>query len=86
MPTISVFYGITIAMYWNEHGYPHFHATYGEYEAVVLIDELHLASGYLPSRVLALVTEWAELHREELRLNWHRCRYGQSPLNIPPLP
>lgn len=26
MPTISVFYGIVIEMYWREHGPPHFHA------------------------------------------------------------
>jgi hypothetical protein len=32
MPTISVFYGIIIQMFWDEHAPPHFHATYGEYE------------------------------------------------------
>lgn len=35
MPTISMFYGIIIRMY-NTNGYnpPHFHAFYGEEEAV----------------------------------------------------
>jgi hypothetical protein len=30
MPRISSFYGIVIAMYYREHGVPHFHALYGE--------------------------------------------------------
>lgn len=29
MPTISMFRGIKISMYWNDHMPPHFHATYG---------------------------------------------------------
>ena len=35
MPTISLFYGIVIQMYWRDHGPPHFHALYGEHEALV---------------------------------------------------
>ena len=29
MPTISMFRGIKITMYWADHMPPHFHATYG---------------------------------------------------------
>lgn len=29
MPEISRFYGIVIAMYYNDHDPPHFHARYG---------------------------------------------------------
>jgi hypothetical protein len=29
MPRISDLYGIVIAMYWNDHAPPHFHAIYG---------------------------------------------------------
>ena len=36
MPAISVFYGILVQMYWNDHAPPHFHALYAEEE--VLID------------------------------------------------
>jgi len=35
MPIISQFYGIVIAMYWNDHSPPHFHAKYGEQEIIV---------------------------------------------------
>ena len=35
MPTISMFYGIAIRMYFapDEHNPPHFHAYYGEHQA-----------------------------------------------------
>jgi hypothetical protein len=34
-PTISQFFGIVIQMFWREHAPPHFHALYGEYEALI---------------------------------------------------
>ena len=37
MPTISQFFGIIIQMFWNEHAPPHFHAQYGEHEAIINI-------------------------------------------------
>lgn len=33
MPTISIFYGIAIRMYYQDHAPPHFHAVYAEQEA-----------------------------------------------------
>ncbi|MGH2796839.1 MAG: hypothetical protein ACRDLO_16010 [Solirubrobacterales bacterium] len=30
MPTISRFFGIMIAMFFDDHGYPHFHARHAE--------------------------------------------------------
>ena len=54
MPTISMFYGIIIHMYIRgEHNPPHFHALYGEYEAVVDIQKLEVIDGRLPRRALA---------------------------------
>ncbi len=37
MPVISRFLGIIIAMYWDDHAPPHFHAKYAEYEVTVNI-------------------------------------------------
>ena len=34
MPVITRFYGILIKMYFREHGSPHFHAVYNEYNGV----------------------------------------------------
>ena len=37
MPCVSRFYGISISIYFRDHAPPHFHAFYGEFEAVVEI-------------------------------------------------
>ena len=37
MPTISLFHGIKITMYYNDHKPPHFHATYAGNTAIVSI-------------------------------------------------
>jgi hypothetical protein len=39
MPVVSRFLGIVIAMYWNDHSPPHFHAKYGEYEIKVFLED-----------------------------------------------
>ena len=49
-------------MDYRDHAPPHFHAVYGEYEATITIGELEVLSGYLPTRALRLVIEWARLH------------------------
>ena len=85
MPEISRFLGIVIAMYYKEHGVPHFHAKYGEFRGALSIEDLKLIEGSLPKRVRSLVLEWAFEHREELAENWDLAREGK-PLNpIPPL-
>ncbi len=70
MPVISSFYGILIYMYWNEHSPPHFHAKYGEYEALISIRNFSLLEGKLPPKALALVVEWTSIHQDELLKNW----------------
>ena len=35
MPTLSTFYGIAIRMYFRDHVPPHFHALYGDDEALM---------------------------------------------------
>ncbi len=85
MPTISVFYGILIQMFWLDHDPPHFHALYAEHEAVIEIRSLKVIRGSLPRRALVLVREWAQEHRDELLENWERCRRNESPRKITPL-
>lgn len=57
-------------MYFNDHNPPHFHVRYENFRAILGIEPLELRDGELPSRVLGLVMEWAELHRSELAANW----------------
>ncbi len=85
MPEVSRFFGIIIRLYWNDHEPPHFHAIYGEHEALVEIETLAIYRGHLPRRALALVLEWAVLHREELREDWRRARAMEPILPIEPL-
>ena len=73
-------------MYHREHGVPHFHAVYGEHEAVVAIRGLRVLEGWLPQRALALVRAWGKLHGEELGRDWELAQ-GRRPLRqIAPLP
>jgi hypothetical protein len=85
MPTISVFFGIVIQMFWKEHGPPHFHALYAEYEALIEIRTLEVLQGSLPKRALAMVLEWAAGHRRKLLENWDRCGRMETPERIEPL-
>lgn len=85
MPTISMFFGILIQMHWREHAPPHFHALYGEYEALIDIRTLEIISGNIPKRALALVLEWAQAHRNELMEDWELCEHNQNPKKIQPL-
>ncbi len=86
MPRVSDFYGITISLYFQDHNPPHFHATYGEFEATLLIETGDRLSGALPSRALALVLDWLALHRVEVRENWVRARQQLPLTRIAPLP
>jgi hypothetical protein len=84
MPQISRFFGITISMFYTEHGVPHFHADYSGHQASVEI-ETGLIRGTLAPTAERLVLEWLALHRSELLENWHRAR-AQEPLHrIAPL-
>ncbi|MEA3340538.1 MAG: DUF4160 domain-containing protein [Chloroflexota bacterium] len=85
MPELSRFYGIVIRMYFGDHPPPHFHAEYGEYEALININTLAIIAGKLPSRALGLVIEWASLHQTELSREWEKAENLQPLDKIPPL-
>ncbi|WP_456430254.1 DUF4160 domain-containing protein [Rhodocaloribacter sp.] len=58
MPRISEFFGIVIYLYYadtNRHAKPHFHAKYGDDEAVYSIPDGDLLAGSLPKRQQRLV-------------------------------
>jgi hypothetical protein len=85
MPEISRFFGIVIAMFYADHDPPHFHARYGQDQAIVGLDSLGVLEGHLPPRALGLVMEWAAVHQVELRADWELARL-QAPLRkIAPL-
>ena len=86
MPRICAFYGIVIWMYFSDHDPPHFHAKYGEHEAIIEISTWRVLRGSLPARALRLVEEWAAGHAADLLDDWERARTGKPLAPIPPLP
>lgn len=84
MPEIARFRGIVMKMYYAEHGAPHFHAIYGEYEISVEVKS-GLVHGSFPSQALRRVLEWADLHTPELLTNWELARRGNPLTRIAPL-
>ncbi len=79
MPTISVFYGITIIMYpqGKEHSPPHIHAFYGEHAASFKIKDKELYEGEFPIRATRLVKEFLEQYEKELLEMWETGNYQQ---------
>lgn len=85
VPAISRFLGIVIAMFFDDHGPPHFHARHAGGSAKIRIDTLESIETTLGRRQLRLVLAWAELHQEELAENWRRARAGETLHEIDPL-
>lgn len=85
MPEISLFAGIRITMYYDDHNPPHFHAEYAGHRALVDIQNGYVIGGALPGRQLKYVLAWADMHQDELMQNWELAR-DAKPLNqVPPL-
>ena len=84
MPEISLFYGIRVTMDYDDHNPPHFHVRYNDYRATIDIQTGEV-EGRLPRRVLNMVYEWLDLHKEELIVNWQRMEKGEMMVEIKPL-
>ena len=85
MPTISMFRGIKVFIYWNDHMPPHFHAEYGKHKILVSIEELEVIDGSMPGKQLKMLLGWAAFHQDELRENWELAREQQELFSIDPL-
>ena len=88
MPTISMFYGIRIFLYFfdnQKHNRPHIHARYQGQSAVIAIDDGYLLGGEIPPAKMKLVQAWVEIHRDELLTDWELAVNGQRPFPIAPL-
>jgi hypothetical protein len=88
MPTISMFYGIIVSMFFEikeKHHLPHIHVRYKGYKASVSIEDATLLAGELRIRQLRMVQVWVDLHREELPAHWELAKEGIEPFRIEPL-
>ena len=80
MPEISLFYGIRVTMYYNDHMPPHFHAEYNGHKALVDINNIQVIRGSLPNKQLRLILAWCTIHQDELMQNWELAK-DMKPLN-----
>ena len=79
MPEIARFYGIIIKIFFGDHPPPHFHAVYGEYNAVFNIETLEVIEGDLPDRARKLAAEWAQTYQKELKQIWESQEFRKLP-------
>jgi len=87
MPTLSMFFGIIIRMYYapKEHNPPHIHVYFQDYTSIINVIDCNLMGGEIPPRQMRLVLAWVEIHRDELIANWELCQNGEKPFSIEPL-
>ena len=84
MPEISRFYGIIIYLYWRDHNPPHLHFTYGNYECSISVID-RIIDGQAPSKVIAKVNQWLDLHEDEILSLWEKAKRGEKLNTIEPL-
>ncbi|MSP27447.1 MAG: DUF4160 domain-containing protein [Methylococcales bacterium] len=88
MPTISMFYGIIIYMYFmdnKQHNKPHIHVKYQDDEVIVAIPEGDILEGSIPKAKMKLLQAWIEIHKDELMADWQLAVSGELPYKIEPL-
>jgi len=85
VPTISMFYGILIRMFFydkDKHNLPHIHAEYQGSVAVYAISNGVLLAGKIPNKKHKLVVAWIEIHQEDLLADWELAVNGKKPFPI----
>lgn len=88
MPTISMFFGIMVSMFFKDnerHHLPHIHVRYQGDNASISIDDGSVLDGSFPPRQLKLVQAWIEIHKDELQADWELAVAGEEPYRIAPL-
>ena len=88
MPTISMFYGIIVYMYFfdtKKHNKPHVHAEFAEYSIIVSIEDGEVLSGNFPSKKLKMLQAWIAIHEDELMADWKLAVEGKELFKIDPL-
>jgi hypothetical protein len=88
MPSISMFYGIIVYLYFKDnkqHNKPHIHVRYQKDEVIVAIPDGEVLEGSIPSNKMKLLQAWIEIHKDELVADWELALSGQQPYKIDPL-
>lgn len=84
MPELCRFLGVVIQLHPRDHAPPHFHAVYGDTEALIDITHITVIGGRLPPRIEREVLAWAHARQPELREAWNRVRRREPVEKIAP--
>ena len=60
MPTLIITEGIKIECFSGDHPPPHVHASYGEYEDLIVIDSVDIYEGDLPKKKRKIALQYVE--------------------------
>jgi len=74
MPVLSIFFGIVVRMWHDDHPPPHIHVEYQGFEAMIRIEDGLVYKGRLPRKAYLIVKEWCLYHQEELLRNWEKAQ------------
>ena len=88
MPTISLFFGIVVTMYYfddEQHHTPHIHVKYQNENAVFSIPNGELIAGKIKKNKMKLIQAWIEIYKEDLMANWELAINGNEVFKIEPL-
>ncbi len=85
MPTISMFYGLVVRMFFfdaDRHKLPHVHVEYQNHLAVYAIETGRVLAGKLPAKKHKLMIAWLAIHEEELMADWRLAMAGHTLFRI----
>ena len=85
MPTISMFYGVLIKMFFKDtdkHHLPHIHAEYQGNMGVYSIQNGDLLAGKMPPNKQKIIVAWIEIHNDDLLADWELAKEGKMPFKI----
>ncbi|MBS1257331.1 MAG: hypothetical protein MAG551_00373 [Candidatus Scalindua arabica] len=88
MPVISMFYGIVVAIYYEDtgrHNKPQIHVRCQGKKASISIEDGTVLAGKFPPKQLRMVLAWIDIHKDELIADWESAATGEEPFRIAPL-
>ncbi len=85
MPIISIFYGIIVKLYYEDHNPPHIHVEYNDHKAQIVISTGKVIGGRLPLRVSRMVNEWRKLNESAIMKAWKDAQNDRLPKKVTPL-
>ncbi|MCU7835450.1 MAG: DUF4160 domain-containing protein [gamma proteobacterium symbiont of Taylorina sp.] len=85
MPYVSMFFGIIIRMFHNEHNPPHFHAEYQGQRGICNFKGEMIKGNISSKTAKKLIKKWAKAHTKELEINWGKAVQGKQIDRIKPL-